>query len=65
MSSQWFLEYFEKSMLEKIIEKKTPNILKKKMGQSYEKQIYIKKINKNIDVVKMHQNKFLRHFVLN
>ena len=32
MSSQWFLEYFEKTMLEKIIEK-TPNILKKrKMG---------------------------------
>lgn len=31
MSSQWFLEYFEKSMLEKIIEK-NPNTLKKKDG---------------------------------
>ena len=65
MSSQWFLEYFEKSMLEKIIEKNPKYFKEKKMGQSYEKQIYIKKINKNIDVVKMHENKFLRHFVLN
>lgn len=58
MSSQWFLEYFEE-YARKIIEKKTPKYFKKKMGQSYEKQIYIKKINKNIDVVKMHwEDKF-------
>ena len=38
MSSQWFLEYFEKSMLEKIIEKNPKYFKEKKMDRGKSKE---------------------------